>query len=71
LREYWCGAWRQYGNRQAIATILEDNKNLWRLVVKVVLPGDICRGKVCSGAWRLATRVLRQAVWKRGALGDL
>jgi len=32
--------------------------------VRVVPPGDTCSGSGIRGAWRLAARVPRQAVWK-------
>jgi len=43
---------------------------VWCLAMKVVPPGDTCRGRVCSGAWRLAACVPRQAIWKHVALDD-
>jgi len=61
LREYWCGAWQQQGKRQATTVNTKGNENVWRLAVKVVLPGVTCRGSVCRGAWCLAVRVPCQA----------
>jgi len=49
--------------------ILVGKWKVWRLAVKAVPPGDTCKGKVCKGAWCLAVRVPRQAVWKHVALG--
>jgi len=43
---------------------LEEFWNTWRLAVRVVPPGDTCRGRESKGAWRLAACGPRQAVWK-------
>jgi len=43
---------------------------MWRLAIRVVPPGDTCRNSSIKGAWRLAARVPRQAVWKLFAPGE-
>ncbi|QCD93736.1 hypothetical protein DEO72_LG5g1812 [Vigna unguiculata] len=50
--------------RQAITTKSEENWNTCRLAVRLVPQGDVFEGSDTNGAWRLATRVPRQAVWK-------
>ena len=45
----------------------DENRGLWnsiRLAVGTVPPGGSCRLYDSWGAWRLAARVPRQAVWK-------
>jgi len=44
---------------------------VWRLAVKVIPPGDTRTDNVYCGAWRLAVRVPRQAVWKLVAPSEL
>jgi len=41
---------------------------VWRLAIRVVLPGDTCKKSSIRGSSRLAARVPRQAVWKPFAL---
>jgi len=52
-------------------TSTSENWNVWHLAIRVVLLDDTCRNSSIRGAWCLAARVPRQAVWKPFAPGDL
>jgi len=56
--------------RQAVATKLEESWITLRLTVRVFPPGDVCKVKGFKGAWCLAARGVRQAVWKRVSPGS-
>jgi len=64
---YWYGAWRLVPRRQAMESQNSDSGHCTRVVPsgRVGPARRNCVAEVLEGAWRLAAREIRQAIWNQ------